>query len=359
MAIITFFKNYFFASCRICILLFFLIGSNYVSKAQDQPGLSGFVQLSGSYFNFRTNTISSFMKNKVSETITNSLYEKPQNQQLFSSLGASELRYTFSKRKYQIYFGGSLLDIVRMDLVQQLAIRRLLANNEFISIGVLGTTVPVSVWEDPYAIGVERTGTSRQSIGLRFEWSNILNSNVAFQYDLRGVNIDEKSGSTLDLSPEEMSLLNRNGTMHRLKTSYLKRVGKEHIIIPALIFSYTNTKGEAKRGYGIRLEASHAYTKKRITIASNIEGGLRKYKASNPIYDKKQTNVEFGFTESVFYRLNNNPKAVLLLNGSLTYLSSQSNIDFHSQSGFLVQLGLVFRFGPILTPPGRNESKLN
>ena len=350
-------KANFYNSYRLLALLFFFIESNYLSIAQDQPGLSGFVQFSGSYFNFSTNTISGFLKNDISETTTYSLYEKPLSQQLFSILGASELRYTFPKRKYQLYFGGSLLDVVRLDLVQQLAIRRLLVNNGFISVGVLGATIPVAVWQDPYVVGIERVETNRNSIGMRFEWSNILNSNFTFQYDIRGIEIEERSGDFLGLLSEEKNMLDRNGSLHRLKISYYKKYGEQHIIIPAFVIGYNNAKGEAKKGYGVILDVSYGYTKNRLTLATNISGGIRKYRASNPIYDKRQTNIEFGFTESVFYRLNNNPRAILLLNTSLAYVLSDSNIDFHTQSGFLVQLGIVLRFGPILEPKGKKESK--
>lgn len=355
----TWSKANFFNSYRLVVLLFFLIGSNYISIAQDRPGLSGFVQFSGSYFNFKTNTISGFMNNGISEPTTNSIYEKPNTQQHFTSLGASELRYTFPKRKYQLYFGGSMLDIVRLDLVQQFAIRRLLVNKGYISFGVLGATIPVAVWEDPYVEGIERVETDRNSVGLRFEWSNILNSNFTFQYDIRKVKIEEQSGDFLGLSFEEKNMLDRNGSVHRLKIGYFKKYGEHHLIIPGLVIGYSNAKGEAKRGYGISLEASHAYTKNRFTLATNLSGGIRKYRASNPIYNKKQTNLEFGFTESFFYRLNKNPKAILLLNASLAYLHSDSNIDFHTQSGFLVQLGIVLRFGPVLETKGKKESNLN
>ncbi len=347
-------KAYFYNSNRLLALLFF-IGSSYLSIAQDQPGLSGFVQFSGSYFNFRTNTISGFLKNGISETTTYSLYENPNSQQLYSVLGAIELRYTFPKRKYQLYFGGSLLDVVRMDMVQQLAIRRLLVNNGFISVGVLGATIPVAVWEDPYVVGIERIETNRNSIGMRFEWSNILNSNFTFQYDIRNNKIEERSGDFLGLLSEEKNLLDRNGSLHRLEISYYKKYGEQHIIIPALVIEYKNTKGEAKRGYGIGLDVSHVYTNNRLTLATNLSGGIRKYRTSNPIYDKRQTNIEYGFTESVFFRLNNNPRAILLLNTSLAYLLSDSNIDFHTQSGFLVQLGILLRFGPIIQPKGINR----
>jgi len=341
---------------RRLALLFILIGSVQLSIAQDQPGLSGYIQLSGSYFNFRTNTISGFLKKGISETITYSLYERPRNQQIYSMLGASELRYTFPKRKYQLYFGGSLLDVVRMDMVQQLAIRRLLANNGFISVGVLGATIPVAVWEDPYVVGIERIETKRKSIGMRFEWSNILESNFTFQYDIRGIEIEERSGDYLGLVSEEKKMLDRNGSSHRLKISYYKKYGEQHIFIPAFVIGYNNAKGEAKRGTGLSLDISYGYHKNRLTLATNVSGGIRKYQAPNPIYDTRQTNMEFGFTESIFYRLNKNPKAILLLNTSLVYVLSDSNIDFHIQNGFLVQIGIVLRFGPILSSKGRKES---
>jgi len=352
-------KTNYYNSCRRLAFLFFLIGSSYSSFAQDQPGLSGYIQLSVSHFNFRTNTISGFLKKGISETTTYSLYERPPKQQIYSILGASELRYTFPDKKYQLYFGGSLLDVVRMDMVQQLAIRRLLTNNGFVSIGVLGATIPVSVWNDPYVVGTERIETNRKSIGMRFEWSNILQSNFTFQYDIRGIEVEEKSGEYLGLLPEEKKMLDRNGASHRLKLSYYKKYGEQHKIIPAFVIGYNNAKGEAKRGYNISLDVSHSYTKNRLTLATNISGGIRKYRASNPIYDKRQTNMEFGFTESVFYRINKNPKAILLMNTSLAIVLSDSNIDFHTQSGFLVQLGIVLRFGPILKLKGRKESKSN
>jgi len=348
-------KAKFYTYFKSLVFLFYFIGGNFLCTAQDQPGLSGFFQLSGSYFSFRTNTISAFLRNSTSETITHSLQEKPLKQQLYSTLVATELRYTFPKRKYQLYFGGSMLDLVRLEMIQQLAFRRLLVNNGFISVGVIGASIPVAVWEDPYAVGIERVGTNRNTKGIRVEWSNIYNSNFVLRYDIRSIKINERSGDFLALMPEERTMLDRNGSVHRLTLGYHKKYGEQHTIIPSLIFGYSNANGEAKKGYGLSLDVSHIYKKNRLAFATNITGGIRKYRANNPIYDKRQTNGEFGFTESVFYQLNNNPRATLLLNATFAYVLSDSNIDFHSQSSLLAQVGIVLRFGPILQPKGSKE----
>jgi len=341
-------------TCKVLVVLIFVLKHCHVI-AQDEPGLSGYIQLSYAYMNFRTNTVAGFLKSGISENITSSLYERPHSQQIFTSMAASEIKYTFKNKKWQLYFGGSLLDIVRLDLVQQFAVRMFPGDKGYVSLGILGTGVPVSVWSDPYATGIEREETERNSLGFRFEWLHIGPTNLGIQYDFRANALTEQSGMFLRLSDAERRLLDRNGFAQRIQINYYQQLSKAHTLIPAVIYRHINTKGTAKKGYGISADVSYGYTKKRFTSAANVAFGYRKYVAENPIYQKKQRNHEFSVTENVFYRINSNPKMALLLTSSVSYVLSESNIEFHSQNGFLFQIGMILKYGPLLVP--KNQVK--
>ncbi|MCK5137189.1 MAG: DUF2860 family protein, partial [Bacteroidales bacterium] len=322
---------------------------------QDAPGLSGFVQITGGLFNYRTNTIAGFLKSGISDKVTYSLYKEPDTEFQVTPLGALELKYTFKNKNTQLFFGSSILDIVRLDLVQQFAVRKLLKNDGYLSIGILLSTVPVTVWEDPFIVDVERVETIRNSRGIRVEWVKIGQSNIGVRYDIRKIELKEHSGKFLGLSIGEQQLLDRNGFSHRMTINYTKKISDSHTFVPIINISYNDTKGESKKGLGMSVEISHAYHKNRIVLVTNLSGGYRKYKAINPIYQTKQSNTEFGVVESLFYRLNNNPNRVLLMTTSLAYVQSKSNINFFTQSGLLAQVGIMLRFSPKLEPDGKNE----
>ena len=334
----------------LCLLIFHcpLVG-------QDTPGLSGFFHITGGIFNYRTNTVARFIKSGISKKVTNSLYTVPDAEFQATPLGALELKYTFKNKNTQLFFGSSILDIVRLDFVQQFAVRKLFKNNEYMSIGVLLSTVPVSVWEDPFIVDVERVETIRNSLGARMEWVNIAQSNIGVRYDIRKIELEEHSGNFLGLTIDEQKLLDRNGFTHRMTISYTKKISNSHTFVPVINISYSDTKGESKKGLGMSVEISHAYRKKRIVLVTNLSGGYRQYKAINPIYQTKQSNTEFGIVESLFYRLNNNPNRELLMTTSLAYVQSKSNINFFTQNGLLAQIGVMLRFSPKLEPDGKNE----
>ena len=337
------------------VFVFITVITHCKVVAQNEPGLSGFIQLSYAYMNFKTNTVAGFLRSGISESITSSLYEKPQSQQVFTSMGASEIKYTFKNKKWQLYFGGSLLDIVRLELVQQLAVRMFPGDKGYVSLGILGTGIPVSVWADSYVTGIEREETERNSLGFRFEWLYIGRSNFGIQYDFRTNAITEKSGEFLGLSDAERELLDRNGFAQHIKINYYKEFSKAHTLIPAVIFKLINTKGAARKGIGISTDVSYGYMKKRFTTATNVAFGYRKYVAENPVYQKKQRNYEFSVTENIFYRINKNPKFTLLLTSSVSYVLSESNIEFHSQNGFLFQIGMILKYGPLLIPKSKRK----
>jgi len=333
-----------------CLLIF-----NGQLVGQDAPGLSGFFHITGGIFNYRTNTVAEFLRSGISGKVTNSLYTVPDAEFQATPLGALELKYTFKNKNTQLFLGSSILDVVRLDFVQQIAVRKLFENDGYVSIGILLSTVPVSVWEDPFIVDLERVETNRNSLGARMEWVNIAQSNIGIQYDIRKIELVEHSGSSLGLSIDEQKLLDRNGFTHRMTINYTKKISNSHTFVPIINLSYSDTKGESKKGIGMSAEISHAYRKNRFVLATNLSGGYRKYKAINPIYQTRQSNTEFGIVESLFYRLNNNPNRELLMTTSLAYVQSKSNINFFTQNGLLAQIGVMLRFRPKLEPDEKNE----
>jgi len=339
------------------VLFVFLVALTHICVfAQNEPGLSGFIQVSGAYLNFKTNTVAGFLRSGISEGTTPSLFEKPPSQQVFTSMAASEIKYTFKGRKWQLYFGGSLLDIVRLELIQQLAVRMFIGEKGYVGLGILGTGVPISVWTDPYVVGIEREATVRNSLGFRFEWTYIAQTNLGIQYDFRTNAITEQSGEFLGLSETERNLLDRNGFDQRIRVNYIKKISEGHSLLPDVTYKHFNANGAAKKGHGIGVGLTYSYKKSRFTSAANIAFGYRRYAAENPVYQIKQQNREFSVTENVFYRVNNNPRAALIVTGSVSYVLSDSNIDFHSQNGLLLSIGILFKYGPILRPKGYREN---
>jgi hypothetical protein len=234
--------------------------------------------------------------------------------------------------------------------VTQLGVRKDLGSAGILQGGLLFSGIPTQVWEDPYAEGVRREETDRDSTGLRLQWDRVLGSAFELTFSYRDISIDtERSGEGVtsvacDASCQE--LLRRDGDQYSFDVSYLYRLGEgqRHLVRPMVRYTIDDREGEAISSDGYRLQLSYIFLGQGYTVASNLVYGGSSHDARNPIFGARTDADGFAVDTTLFYRLpieSGRWQAV----GSVLWGESDSDVEFHDNEIFMVSLGVMYRFG--------------
>jgi hypothetical protein len=118
-----------------------------------------------------------------------------------SPLLNADIRYTFADTRTQVFLGNLIQDAVRFDFTQQLGLRQEMGDKGIVATSLVFNLMPVELWSDPFATGVDRSATDLTSKGVRFAWDKIWGSNVYATLTSREVELDEeRSGQQYDLT---------------------------------------------------------------------------------------------------------------------------------------------------------------
>ena len=146
-----------------------------IEPIPETPGWRGFVVVGGGYVDLKSNTVAGNNLIDIGQPVIDSVTQRPRSDDTFHPVVTGEINYTFSGG-WQAFFGTSLEDAVTLDGVTQLGARKDLGSAGILQGGFLFSGIPTQVWEDPYAEGVRREETDRDSTGVRLEWDRILGS---------------------------------------------------------------------------------------------------------------------------------------------------------------------------------------
>ncbi len=172
-----------------------------IEPIPQTPGWRGFVVMGGGYTDLKSNTVAGNNLIDIGQPVIDSVAQRPRSDDTFHPVITGEINYTFGGG-WQAFFGTSLEDAVTLDGVTQLGARKDLGSDGgVLQGGFLFSGIPTQVWEDPYAEGVRRRETDRDSTGVRLEWDRILGSAFDVTFSYRDISIDtERSGHSSDLS---------------------------------------------------------------------------------------------------------------------------------------------------------------
>ena len=158
------------------------------------PGWRGFVVVGGGYVDLKSNTVAGNNLIDIGQPVIDSVNQGPRSDDTFHPVVTGEVNYTFGNG-WQAFFGTSLEDAVTLDGATQLGARKDLGSAGIMQAGILFSGIPTQVWEDPYAEGVERKETDRDSTGVRLQWDRILDTGLELTFSYRDISIDnERSG---------------------------------------------------------------------------------------------------------------------------------------------------------------------
>lgn len=320
-----------------------------IEPIPETPGWRGFALLGAGYTDLRSNFVAGNRLLDVGRPVIDSVNQRPRSDDTVHPVVSGEVSYTFQSG-WQAFFGTLLEDAVTLDGVTQLGARKSLGSAGILQGGFLFSGIPTETWEDPYAEGVRRRETDRDSTGVRLQWDGIMGSALELTFSYRDISIDtERSGEgVLSVSCDAacQSLLRRDGDQYAFDASYLYRLGafRNHLLRPMLRYSIDDRDGDAISGDAYRMQLSYIYIAQGYTLASNIAYGSSSRDERNPIFGARTDSDRFAVDATLFYRLpaaSGRWQAV----ASVLWGEDDSDVRFHDSELFMFTLGAMYRFG--------------
>lgn len=341
------------ANVRLSLLAILTVGpvpaTLAIETIPSTPGWRGFVIVGGGYTDLKSNLVAGNNLIDIGQPVINSVAQPPESDDTFHPVVTGEINYTFGNG-WQAFFGTSLEDAVTLDGVTQLGARKDLGSAGIVQGGFLFSGIPAQVWEDPYAEGVLRKETDRDSTGVRLEWDRFLGTAFDLTMSYRDISIDtEHSGegvTSVVCTADCQELLRRDGQQYSFDVSYLYRLGegKRHLVRPLVRYTIDDRDGEAMSSDGYRLQLSYVFLGEGYSVASNLAYLSRSFDARNPIFGARTDANGFVVDSTLFYRLpikGGRWQAV----GNVLWGEEDSDVAFHDTEIFMVSAGVMYRFG--------------
>jgi len=320
-----------------------------IEPIPETPGWRGFFLVGAGYTEVESNLAAGNRLIEVGHDTIASVNDSPRSDDTFHPVFTGEVTYTFANR-WQAFFGTALEDALTLDAVTQLGARRELGTAGALQAGFQFGSIPTEVWEDPYAEGVARQATDRDTQGLRLQWDRILGSAFELTLSYRDIEIDtELSGqgvTSVACDAACQALLVRDGEQIFGEVSYLMRLGanRNHLLRPSFRYTSHDLDGAAMAGESTMLQLSYVYVGSGYTVVTNVAGGSRDHDAANPIFGRKTDSDRLVADATLLYRLPGGDGRWQLV-GNALWGEDDSDVDFHDSSAFSFSIGAMYRFG--------------
>jgi Protein of unknown function (DUF2860) len=319
-----------------------------IEPIPQTPGWRGFVVGGAGYIDLKSNFVAGNGLIDIGRETINSIYDAPQSDSTWHPFFTGEINYTFEDQ-WQVFLGTSLEDAVTLDGVAQFGVRKDFGGTGVMQAGYLFSGIPTQTWEDPYAEGVKREETDRDSSGLRLRWDRVMGSAFELTFSWRDISIDkERSGQGVTSVPCDVAcqdLLRRDGDQYSFDVSYLYKLGEgsRHLLRPMARYTINDREGEAISGDAYRLQLSYIFLGQGYTVASNVAFGGSGEDERNPLFGVTTDSTRYAIDTTLFYRLpaaSGRWQAV----GSILWGKDDSNVRFYDSDIFNVNLGVMYRF---------------
>ena len=320
-----------------------------IEPLPDTPGWRGFVLLGIGSADLTSNLVVGNRLIDIGKPTIDSIAQRPQSDDILHPVFAGEVSYML-ENGWQAFLGTSLEDVITLDAVTQVGARTNVGNAGTMQLGFLFSGIQTKAWEDPYAEGVRREDTSRDSTGLRLQWDRIMGSAFELTLTYRDLSFDtERSGQgvvSVDCDTACQQLLRRDGDQYSVSLSHLYRLGsgRNHLLRPMVSYTIDDREGDAVAGNSHRLQLSYVYVKQDYTIASNIIVGGARRDERNPLFGIRTDADRLAVDATLLYSIpssNGRWQAV----ASVLWGEEDSDVRFHDTRLFMVSIGALHRFG--------------
>jgi hypothetical protein len=320
-----------------------------IEPIPETPGWRGFVVGGVGYTDLKSNVVAGNGILDIGRPQISSVNDAPRSDDAVHPIFTGEVNYTF-ENQWQVFLGTSIEDAVTLDGVSQAGVRKDMGNPGVLQVGYVFSGIPTETWEDPYAEGVDREETERDSSGMRVQWDRILGTAFQFTMTYRDVAIErERSGQgvlSVACNADCQDLLRRDGDQYAFDVSYLYKLGDgtRHLLRPLVRYSVNDRDGEAMSGDAYRLQLSYVFLGQGYFVASNIAFGGSSHDTQNPIFGVKTDADVFAIDTTLFYRLPTTSGRWQAVGGVL-WGKEDNDVRFHDNEVFSVSVGAMYRFG--------------
>jgi len=320
-----------------------------IEPIPQTAGWRGFVVGGVGYTDLKSNVVAGNGILDIGRPQIDSVSDAPRSDDAVHPIFTGEVNYTF-ENQWQVFLGTSIEDAVTLDGVSQAGVRKDMGNPGVLQVGYVFSGIPTQTWVDPYAEGVEREETDRDSSGMRVQWDRFMGTAFQFTATYRDVSIErERSGQgvlSVACNAACQDLLRRDGDQYSFDVSYLYKLGEgsRHLLRPLVRYSVNDRDGEAMSGDGYRLQLSYVFLGQGYSLASNVAYGSSSQDTRNPLFGVKTDADGFAIDTTLFYRL---PAASGRWHavGSVLWGKEDNDVRFHDNEVFSVSVGAMYRFG--------------
>ncbi|ROR99004.1 uncharacterized protein DUF2860 [Sinobacterium caligoides] len=320
-------------------LLLSLSVSPAFAQLADSAGFSGELSINAGWISRSSN----FNTDGDKTIADNTQGPSSSSRALVMPLGS--VAYTFGDGlNQQVFLGTSRDDIAVGTLALELGYRRQLADNTVVALSVLPTVLSGETWADPFLQGEKRHTTDETGMAYRVQLKDIAGSrfSVDAAYGVTEID-DERSGSAAGLSAADRALLARDSRSSYVKGSYNVPLSRTTFLQPSLRYVHTDADGEANSSDTVGAELSVIKLMGRHNLAVTAGYQTRSFDADQPIYGKARDDDAISLFAAYEYQqfMGWQDWSLVSLVG---YEDSDADIDFYDSSGYLLSLGMNYKF---------------
>lgn len=323
-------------------------GAQGAYALEDIPttsGFSGTLGLSAGYTDAETNLVKGSSLWDIGQESVSSVSRSPKGEDDAFIFPRGEFAYTFGGPQIQLFLASDIEELVDLEVLQQLGIRKQFETLGIVSLGyVTSGLLNQEVWQDPYSSSSSRSDTDREFTGVRFEWDQIAGLPIGFLFQYKDIEIDdEKSGQALGLSLSDQNDLSREGDNYRGELRYTWRRSANEVFMPYVGYTDADLDGDATKYTGFYVGLDVGYQNDTWGLASRARVGSKDKSERNPVYSDRTDadwyeialtgNFRLPWGENWFAR------------GGVAWAKENNDVSFHDQRNLLFTAGAEWRFG--------------
>jgi hypothetical protein len=310
----------------------------------DESGFSGTLGLGVAYTDAETNLVKGSELWDIGKSNISSVSQNPKGNDDTFIFPRGKLAYTFADQGLQLFLASDVEELVDLETVQQLGIKKQFDVIGLVSLGyVTSGLLAQEVWADPYAVG-SRSDTDREFQGVRLVWDRIVGLPIEFLFQYRDIEVDnENSGQALGLTAQQQAQLNREGDDYRAELRYNWRRSSNEIFSPYFGYVNSDRDGDAIKYTGVYVGLDAGYQNDTWGLRGRARVGNKDKDARNPVYGRRTDSDWYEIVLTGNYRLpwGNNWFGT----GGIAWAKDNNKIGFHDQQNLLLTVGAEWRFG--------------